>query len=67
MARATDNLRAAAAAAGVDPARIVFAPRVPAMADHLARQRLADLFVDTTGYNAHTTSSDALWAGVAGR
>lgn len=63
-ARATENLRAAAAAAGVDPARIVFAPRAPAMADHLARQRLADLFVDTTDYNAHTTSSDALWAGL---
>jgi len=63
-ARASDNIRAAATAAGVDPARIVFAPRVPSMADHLARQRLADLFVDTTDYNAHTTSSDALWAGL---
>jgi protein O-GlcNAc transferase len=63
-ARATDNLRAAATAAGVDPGRIVFAPRVPSMADHLARQRLADLFVDTIDYNAHTTSSDALWAGL---
>ena len=62
--RATDSLRSAAAAAGIDPARIVFAPRVPAMADHLARQRLADLFVDTTDYNAHTTASDALWAGL---
>jgi predicted O-linked N-acetylglucosamine transferase (SPINDLY family) len=61
---ATANLRSAASAAGVDPRRIVFAPRVPSMADHLARQRLADLFVDTAGYNAHTTSSDALWAGV---
>jgi protein O-GlcNAc transferase len=38
--------------------------RKPSAADHLARQRLADLFVDTTGYNAHTTSNDALWAGV---
>lgn len=63
-ASATGNLRAAAAAAGIDPARIVFAPRVAAMADHLARQRLADLFVDTTGYNAHTSASDALWAGL---
>ena len=61
---AAENLRSTAAAAGVDPARIVFAPRVPAMADHLARQRLADLFVDTTDYNAHTTASDALWAGL---
>jgi predicted O-linked N-acetylglucosamine transferase (SPINDLY family) len=62
--RAADNIRTAATAAGVDPARIVFAPRVPAMADHLARQRLGDLFVDTTDYNAHTTASDALWAGL---
>ncbi|MBX9774937.1 MAG: tetratricopeptide repeat protein [Xanthobacteraceae bacterium] len=61
---ACDNLRAAAHAAGVDPARIVFAPRKPAMADHLARQRLADVFLDTPGYNAHTTASDALWAGL---
>lgn len=59
-----DNLRAAAHAAGVDPGRIVFAPRKPAMADHFARQRLADLFLDTPGYNAHTTASDALWAGL---
>jgi predicted O-linked N-acetylglucosamine transferase (SPINDLY family) len=62
--RATENLRAAATAAGVDPERIVFAPRLASMADHLARQRLADLFVDTTDYNAHTTASDALWAGL---
>lgn len=61
---AADRLRTAAAAAGVDPARIVFAPRVASMADHLARQRLADLFVDTADYNAHTTASDALWAGL---
>ena len=63
-ARACDNLRAAARGAGVDPGRIVFAQRKPAMADHFARQRLADLFVDTPGYNAHTTASDALWAGL---
>ncbi|MBX9774936.1 MAG: tetratricopeptide repeat protein [Xanthobacteraceae bacterium] len=63
-ADAAEVLRSTAAAAGVDPGRIVFAPRVPAMADHLARLRLADLFVDTTDYNAHTTASDALWAGV---
>ena len=63
-ARATDNLRAAARPQASIPARIVFAPRVPSMADHLARQRLADLFVDTADYNAHTTASDALWAGL---
>jgi predicted O-linked N-acetylglucosamine transferase (SPINDLY family) len=60
---ATRNLRAAAAARGVDPARLVFAPRIPP-ADHLARHRLADLFLDTLPYNAHTTASDALWAGL---
>lgn len=57
------NLRAAAAAQGVDPARLVFA-RWARRADHLARQRLADLFLDTHHYNGHTTDSDALWAGV---
>ncbi len=60
---ATRNLRAAAAAQGADPARLVFAPRIPSAA-HLARHRLADLFVDTMPYNAHTTASDALWAGL---
>lgn len=62
--RACDNLRDAARAAGVEAGRIVFAPRKPAMADHFARHRLADLFLDTPGYNAHTTASDALWAGL---
>ena len=57
------NLRAAAAVKGVDPARLVFAPKIPSPA-HLARQRLADLFLDTLPYNAHTTASDALWAGL---
>ena len=62
-AAATRNLRAAAAARGADPARLVFAPRLPTGA-HLARHRLADLFLDTMPYNAHTTASDALWAGL---
>jgi predicted O-linked N-acetylglucosamine transferase (SPINDLY family) len=57
------NLRKEAAARGVDPARLVFAPRVDPEA-HLARHRLADLFLDTLPYNAHTTASDALWMGV---
>ena len=48
---------------GVDPARLVLAPRVP-MPEHLARQRLANLFLDTLPYNAHTTTSDALWVGL---
>ena len=43
--------------------RLVFAPRA-APADHLERHRLADLFIDTLPYNAHTTASDALWAGL---
>ncbi|MEX2127404.1 MAG: tetratricopeptide repeat protein [Xanthobacteraceae bacterium] len=57
------NLRAEAAARGVDPGALVFAGRV-APEDHLARYRLADLFLDTLPYNAHTTASDALWAGL---
>jgi predicted O-linked N-acetylglucosamine transferase (SPINDLY family) len=58
-----DNLRREAAARGIDPARLVFAPRTT-MEQHLARQQLADLFLDTLPYNAHTTASDALWAGL---
>jgi predicted O-linked N-acetylglucosamine transferase (SPINDLY family) len=62
-AAAPDNLKAAAAVRGVDPARLVFAPRVESAA-HLARHRLANLFLDTLPYNAHTTASDALWGGL---
>jgi protein O-GlcNAc transferase len=58
-----DNLRGEAGARGVDPNRLVFAPRLPSP-EHLARHRLADLFLDTLPYNAHTTASDALWAGL---
>lgn len=61
---AVANLRKEAEKRGVDPARLVFAERVPRNEDHLARQRLADLFLDTLPYNAHTTASDALWAGL---
>ena len=61
--RAEANLRAAARGANVDPGRLVFAERVDKPA-HLARHRLADLFLDTCAYNAHTTASDALWAGL---
>jgi protein O-GlcNAc transferase len=57
------NLRREAASRGVDPERIVFAPVIK-LADHLARLRLADLFLDTLPHNAHTTASDALWCGV---
>ena len=62
-AGAPTNLRNEAAARGIDPARLVFADRLP-LEDHLARHRLADLFLDTLPYNAHTTASDALWAGL---
>jgi predicted O-linked N-acetylglucosamine transferase (SPINDLY family) len=58
-----ENLRREAASRGVDPQRIVFAKRQPA-ARHLARHRLADLFLDVIPCNAHTTASDALWAGL---
>jgi predicted O-linked N-acetylglucosamine transferase (SPINDLY family) len=57
------NLRREAAAQGVAPERLVFAPRLP-LPEHLARHRLADLFLDTLPYNAHTTTSDALWMGL---
>ena len=60
---AVANLRREAVARGIDARRIVFAPRVPPEA-HLARHRLADLFLDTLPSNAHTTASDALWAGL---
>jgi predicted O-linked N-acetylglucosamine transferase (SPINDLY family) len=49
---------------GIDPMRIIFAPRMELMADHLARYALADLFLDTHPYNAHTTTVDSLKAGV---
>ena len=49
---------------GIDSMRIIFAPRVELMADHLARYALADLFLDTRPYNAHTTTVDSLKAGV---
>jgi protein O-GlcNAc transferase len=57
------NLRREAEARGIDPDRLVFAARQP-KPRHLARHRHADLFLDTLVYNAHTTASDALWAGV---
>jgi predicted O-linked N-acetylglucosamine transferase (SPINDLY family) len=57
------NLHCEAQRRGIAPERLVFARRVSA-AEHLARHRLADLFLDTLPYNAHTTCSDALWAGL---
>jgi len=57
------NLRGAAAACGIDPARLLFAGRA-SPEDHLARHALADLFLDTLPINAGATASDALWAGL---
>ena len=62
-ASAEVNLRREAETRGVDPGRLVFARRLP-QADHLARHCLADLFLDTLPYNAHTTAADALWSGL---
>jgi predicted O-linked N-acetylglucosamine transferase (SPINDLY family) len=62
-AAASRNLRIEAQRHGIGSERIVFAPRRPPP-EHLARHRLADLFIDTLPYNAHTTASDALWAGL---
>jgi predicted O-linked N-acetylglucosamine transferase (SPINDLY family) len=61
---AQKNLAASANAYGIDPARLVFATRVPRIEDHLARYRLADVCLDTFPYNGHTTTSDALLSGV---
>jgi protein O-GlcNAc transferase len=60
---AVRNLKREAGARGVSPDRLVFAPRV-SLEVHLARHRLADLFLDTLPYGAHTSASDALWAGL---
>jgi predicted O-linked N-acetylglucosamine transferase (SPINDLY family) len=57
------NLCLAAEARGIVSSRLVFAPRMT-LAEHLARNGAADLFLDTLPYNAHTTASDALWMGV---
>ena len=60
---AVENLRAEAARRGIAPQRLFFASSLT-VDEHLARHRLADLFLDTLPYNAHTTASDALWAGL---
>ena len=58
-----DNLRAEAVSRGIDSTRLVFAGLAP-MDEHLARQKLADLFLDTFIFNAHTTATEALWVGL---
>ena len=62
-ALASGNLKREAAARQIDPARLVFAPKV-SVPDHLARMQLGDLFLDTSPYGAHTTASEALWVGL---
>jgi predicted O-linked N-acetylglucosamine transferase (SPINDLY family) len=59
----TANLMEAARSSDVDPSRIVFAPTLP-QAEHMARLALADIALDTSPCNSHTTGSDALWMGV---
>jgi predicted O-linked N-acetylglucosamine transferase (SPINDLY family) len=63
---AQENLRRRARNRAINPDRLIFAPKIEMRrsADHLARHRLADLFLDTFPYNAHTTAQDALWAGL---
>ena len=63
QSRTDARLTSLAGDAGIAPGRIIFAPRMP-NAEHLARFSLADLFLDTFPYGAHTTASDALWMGV---
>jgi protein O-GlcNAc transferase len=58
------NLRREASARRVDASRLIFAPSLDSYAEHLRRQQCADLFLDTLPYNGHTTTVDALWAGV---
>jgi protein O-GlcNAc transferase len=61
--KASENLRRAVERHGVASQRLIFAPKL-SLPEHLSRQRQADLFLDTLPYNAHTTASDALWAGL---
>jgi len=62
--QSTTNLIHEANNRNVDGDRLIFAERTPKMKDHLARLQHADLFLDCFNYNAHSTASDALWAGV---
>jgi len=62
--QAIENFHKEAKSRGIDPQRIIFAPRVRSMEEHLSRLQCADLFLDTFPYNAHTSAADVLWAGV---
>ena len=57
------NMRKEAKRRNIDPTRLVFAERIP-IDEHIARQKLADLFIDNFAFNAHTTATEALWAGL---
>jgi len=61
---AQENLRLRASRHGIDPRRLIFSSRLEVHSEHLARYKLADLFLDTAPFNAHTTSSEALYAGL---
>ena len=61
--QSVSNLQHEASERGIDPARLIFADRMP-KPEHLARHKIADLFLDTFTCNAHRTGSDALWAGL---
>jgi protein O-GlcNAc transferase len=63
-AAAAQNLRREAASRGVSPERLIFAPRIADRDEHLSRYALADLFLDTAPFNAHSTAADALAAGL---
>jgi protein O-GlcNAc transferase len=63
-ATARESLSTEVEKRGISSDRLIFADKIPLLADHLARLRNADLFLDTLPYNAHATASDALWAGV---
>jgi protein O-GlcNAc transferase len=63
-AAAQENLQREARARAVAGERLIFAPHIASMAEHLGRLQLADLYLDTLPYNAHSTACDALWAGV---
>ena len=58
------NLQKEANERGIDSERLIFAKRTKLLADHLARHKAADLFIDTIPYNGHATASDALWSGL---
>lgn len=62
--QAENNLKSEAKKRGIEPDRIIMAPKLKDIDNHLARLQCADIFLDTTPFNAHTTSSDALWMGL---